>query len=296
MQVTIAKRKLELPGPYLDWMEEDNGISGDYHAMRERIRDKGYLLLRGLLDRELALQSRRQMLEILSDAGALKPDEPLMDAVAQEGSKGGFKGGVNALTQVPAFSELISGKPIMEFFSELLGGPALTFDYRWLRIVAPGSATAAHYDIVYMGRGTLNLYTLWTPLGDISLEQGPLAVLDGSHRFDRVKETYGKMDVDRHQFAGSFSNDPIEIVDKHGGIWKTSEFSAGDVLIFGMFTMHASLRNESNTFRLSSDTRYQLASEPVDERWIGKKPIAHYRWHKGERVIPTEELREKWKV
>jgi hypothetical protein len=42
-----------------------------------------------------------------------------------------------------------------------------------------------------------------------------------------------------------------------------------------MFTVHASLDNHSNQIRISSDTRYQLASEPVDERWIGENPIAH---------------------
>lgn len=30
-----------------------------------------------------------------------------------------------------------------------------------------------------------------------------------------------------------------------------------------------------DALRLSTDTRYQLASEPVDERWIGENPIAH---------------------
>lgn len=30
-----------------------------------------------------------------------------------------------------------------------------------------------------------------------------------------------------------------------------------------------------NQLRLSTDTRYQLASDPVDERWIGEEPTAH---------------------
>jgi hypothetical protein len=44
-----------------------------------------------------------------------------------------------------------------------------------------------------------------------------------------------------------------------------------------MFTLHCSLDNQSpvNRIRLSSDSRYQLASEPADERWIGADPIAH---------------------
>ena len=49
----------------------------------------------------------------------------------------------------------------------------------------------------------------------------------------------------------------------------------GDVLIFSVFTVHGSLDNQSNEIRLSTDSRYQLASEPLDERWMGEKPPAH---------------------
>ena len=78
----------------------------------------------------------------------------------------------------------------------------------------------------------------------------------------------------------------------HGRLWKTcqtnkqeakaietgkkpADFHAGDVLLFGMYMMHASTDNHSRGFRLSSDTRYQLDSEPVDERWVGKNPPGH---------------------
>ena len=46
-------------------------------------------------------------------------------------------------------------------------------------------------------------------------------------------------------------------------------------MVFSMFKIHTSLDNHSDRIRVSSDTRYQLASEPVDERWIGEHPIAH---------------------
>ena len=146
-----------------------------------------------------------------------------------------------------------------------------------------------------MGRGTKNLLTVWTPLSDISFDMAPLLVLVGSHRFDVLKETYGKMDVDRDHVTGSFSYDPIELVDRYGGQWQTSEFKMGDVVILSMYTMHASLDNTLNRFRLSTDTRYQRADEPVDERWIGENPKAHYAWTKGE-TVPMEEMRQKWGV
>jgi hypothetical protein len=42
-------------------------------------------------------------------------------------------------------------------------------------------------------------------------------------------------------------------------------------------------------------TRYRLTSEPVDERWIGRKPKAHYAWMQGE-TVPMEEARKRWGV
>jgi hypothetical protein len=67
----------------------------------------------------------------------------------------------------------------------------------------------------------------------------------------------------------------VTLREKLGGRWLTTEFRMGDVLTFTMGTVHASLDNHTNRFRLSSDSRYQLASEPIDDRWIGEKPPAH---------------------
>jgi len=42
-----------------------------------------------------------------------------------------------------------------------------------------------------------------------------------------------------------------------------------------MQTIPSSLDNQSPYFRISSDSRYQLATEPADERWIGPNPVGH---------------------
>ena len=63
--------------------------------------------------------------------------------------------------------------------------------------------------------------------------------------------------------------------DTIGGRWLTADYKAGDLLIFTIFTLHTSTNNTTNKIRLSTDSRYQLASEPVDNRWIGENPIAH---------------------
>jgi hypothetical protein len=119
----------------------------------------------------------------------------------------------------------------------------------------------------------------------------------GSNQWQRVIETYGQTDVDRDLTSGAFSSDPAELVERFGGRWATTTFEPGDVVILNMFTMHASLTNNSNKYRISCDTRYQLASEPVDDRWAGKQPKMHDRfWAKDAQLEPTEVSRQRWGV
>jgi hypothetical protein len=58
----------------------------------------------------------------------------------------------------------------------------------------------------------------------------------------------------------------------------------GDLLTFRMDTVHASTDNRTHRIRLSTDTRYQRASEPADERWIGENPIGHSQAGKRGRI------------
>ena len=294
MQVPFGQRELELGGKYIAAdLRDSNELLDDVAALRARMEEDGYLLIRGLYDREQVLGARRALLERINEAGGLAPDAPLMDGVINPDKTAG--GPVKQYTDTPAFRALVESPQIMGFFANFLGGDVLTFDYKWLRIVGTGGGTGAHYDVVYMGRGTKNLYTTWTPLGDITLDMGTLCLCLGSQRFEKVKQTYGQSDVDRDHHQGWFSNDPVEVVDKFGGRWATTEFQAGDALIFGMFMMHASLKNTTNRYRISSDTRYQLATDPVDERWVGESPIAHYAWMKEPaKMVPMEVARKQW--
>lgn len=291
----MGKQEMELGGERLGTLRDANDLLGDNAALHARMKEDGYLLIRGLHNPDNVRAARRVVLENLQANNQIDDSHPLDEGVARPGAKGGFLGGAKAVTHTPEFLSVVEGREVMDFFAEFLEAPVLTYDYKWLRAVQPGSFTGAHYDVVYMGRGTKNVYTTWTPLGDVPYEKGPLALLVGSHRFQRLKETYGEMDVDRDHVEGWFSNNPLEVLDKFGGQWQTTEFQAGDALIFGMYTMHGSIENTSDYFRLSCDTRYQRADEPVDERWIGENPIAHYAWYKGE-MVTMEEMRSRWGV
>ena len=295
MKLMMGQDELELGGKYLSTLRDANDLIDDMDAIHRRMDEDGYLLIRGLQNTEKVKAARQVVLDNLKANDQLDLDQPADIGVAAPGKKGRFLGGAKQVTHTPEFLSVVESPEIMKFFEAFLDGPVLTYDYKWLRAVGPGDNTGAHYDVVYMGRGTKSLYTVWTPLGEVSYDMGPLVILVGSHQFDAVKETYGKMDVDRDHVTGHFTNEPIDMVNQYGGQWQTSEFHPGDVIIVGIYTMHGSLNNLTNRYRISTDTRYQLETEPVDERWIGQDPIAHYAWTEGE-TVSMEEARKQWGV
>ncbi len=296
MKVSMGRFELETNSRYMTELRDANDVLHDTDALRERLENDGYLLIRGFHDRDKVLKARRNMLSKLQKMGRLMPDTELEDGIIGPEAKDAFFGGFRDKLKedMPDLVELSESERVMKFFDRLLGGPSITYDYKWPRAVAKGGNTGAHYDIVYMGRGTKRLYTVWTPLGDVPLQAGPLVVCLGSQHFERVKSTYGQLDVDRDNVQGGWlSEDPYEVVEKFGGQWATTNFAAGDAIIFGMFLLHGSLNNTTDRYRLSMDTRYQLASEPADERWYGKNAKGHYNWGKGD-MKTMEQARKEW--
>jgi hypothetical protein len=259
-------------------------------AMRKQIEDDGYLLLRGLLDPLKVLASRRKVLEQLDAAGHLDLSAPLMEGKFRPGADINCFRPELAQNDNTELQELLYAPDgeLMQFFHRFLGGQVLHYDFTWLRCLANGPGTASHCDIVYMGRGTPRLFTAWVPLGTADFQTGGLCVLEGSHRNERLQQTYCKRDVDSYcenrtddkalksyGNNGWLSDDPNKIRRQLGNRWLVAEYEPGDMVVFGMNLVHGGLDNVSDRLRLSSDSRYQLASEPVDERWVGENPPGH---------------------
>ncbi|MBI3829167.1 MAG: phytanoyl-CoA dioxygenase family protein [Planctomycetes bacterium] len=295
----LAKRDVKLDGRELGLLRESNDLLDDVSALRARMEEDGYLLLRGVLPESEVLGARRAVLEHLDAQNQVERSHALMDGFRAPSAKGAYLGGRREVTHSPGFLALAESQTLFDFYGRFFAEPAMTINYKWLRAVGAGDSTSPHYDVVYMGRGTtVRLFTSWIPLGDVGLEDGPLAVLKGSHNlpsYQRVRETYGRADVDRDNIESFFSHDPLEITARYGGQWQTTAFRAGDLLLFGMFTMHGAISNMSERFRLSTDLRFQPVSEPLDERWIGDTPLANYGWRKTP-AVPLEVSRKEWNV
>jgi hypothetical protein len=271
-------------------LRDSSDAADDFVELRRRFSEDGYLYMKGYLDRGEVLTARASLTERLAAAGVIDSSRPHIEGFAAPGGGYVFKPEVTK-NNVAVQTLLYSGR-LVEFYRQFFDEEVSHYDFTWLRAIGPGKGTNPHCDLPYMGRGTHRHMTCWLPYGDISYELGGLMVLEGSHQRLDLLEKYVYRDVDafcenkaadaanaksgKWTFSGTLSHHPPMVRNKFGGRWLTTEYQPGDFLTFGMFLVHASLDNRTeNRLRISSDSRYQRASEPIDERWIGANPPGH---------------------
>ncbi len=268
-------------------LRSSNEILHDREALCQRMDEDGYLLLRGLLDKRAVGAARLEIIEKLADVGEIDTDRPLWEAFASgvsrrdAVSRSAFE---YSLRTGEALNTLCRQGKMIDFYEHLLGGQVYPPDYIWVRAMPSGRSTPPHIDWVFMNHGTRTLYTSWIPLGDVPRLHGSLMILEGSHK-EVIHDKYADVDVDRDTQleqplrCGVLGRDPVEIQQHFGGRWLAGDFRLGDVLVFSTFTIHCSLDNQTSgsdsRIRLSCDTSYQLATDPLDERWIGPNPPRH---------------------
>jgi hypothetical protein len=289
LELYSCGEKLDSSPGSLGHLRDANDLLPNSARLQQRMTEDGYLFLRGLLPREDVLAARRRTLEQLQAEGQLDPSAPLMDGIPKPGVSLFFKPELAQKNNAPLQSLLYAEDgALMRFFRHFLSGEVRHFDFTWLRCISPGLGTPSHCDVVFMGRGTHQLYTAWVPLGDIDFAAGGLMILEGSHRDQDLQQTYATRDVDSYcendpddeartanGYNGWLSESPTELRKARGGRWLVSEYEVGDIVIFSINLAHGGMDNRSNRIRLSSDSRYQLGSEPVDERWVGANPPGH---------------------
>lgn len=283
--------KLDPSPDCFGWFRDSRSLLDDPPAIRTRFAEDGYVYLTSALDRDAVDHARGRMLEQLDELGMLQPGAPVSDGIArtpwQPQSVHNLIHGNHPLQKL-----LYAGR-MLEIHELLFGASIRHFDFTWIRAIGPGRGTAPHADAVYMGRGTQRLVTAWTPLMEIPLQVGGLIVMLGSHRIRRLRK-YFAYDVDSfcenqpdreakdvHGWVGPLGDgklgeNPAMLQKAIGLPWLTAEtYRPGDLLIFSLQTLHASLDNSSDRVRLSTDSRYQPADEPADPRWVGPDPAGH---------------------
>jgi len=326
--VRLGVKDIVFPSSELSQIEDSSSylsLDDGGESLRRVFSRDGFVYLRGALGRGNVLCAREAVIEHLSTKGGVfKEGAPgvLLDACGLGCLP--MMEGRNGVTHDPRVAGVLEGEPLKGAVGKLLALPPeslRTFDYKWLRAMPRKVFTGVHCDSVYMSRGSPNLLTCWIPFEEAAtLELGALALYKGSHRatggLKKLRETYGAMDTESEPgFVGSgwLTDNPNDVTsldseksqDQQRG-WVSGDFSAGDVIIFGMHTLHMSTANLTDNVRISCDVRWQSAGEPIDERYTGsegelrEKQLARkaggaWATGKGEGdEVTMQDLRKRW--
>lgn len=246
--------------------------------LQERLRNEGYLLLRQALDYEQVMAARQEILEALVEVGEIHP--PAIEGIFTGTSRRherpeGLGAFWKSVSDGPAIRQLTHGGQLRRIMDQVLGEPGRPQDYIFLRVAVPGRSTGLHYDHPFFARGSQRIHTVWLALGEVTVEQGPLVVVEGSNRFSDLIERAGAIDYNSTSSPKVMVDPhPVELARQRRTKLLTADFRPGDLVVFGMHTLHGSLDNRSQAgrVRLSCDIRFQPAADPLDDRYFGPDP------------------------
>lgn len=283
--LTSDKYTLSTDPKRLGWL-----VSSDpkrpIEELQAQFAEQGYLWLKGLLNRDKVLWFRERYFEAMQEAGLLLADSKPRDGLYSEGqvNQQAINKAKAELVRSSAYESFCLSDEIWQFYERLLGSAVYLHKRKLLRHVPPQTtiATGAHYDLVYLRGGTDSVCSSWIPLGDITVEMGGLVYLENSHHIGREMEAefsrksaelprekqisaYNKY-MDK---SGWLTKDLPSLAERTDSRWLMANYEAGDMIIHGAYTIHASTNNVDiqGRLRLSTDIRYQRLREEIDTRW-----------------------------
>lgn len=236
-------------------LRESSDRRGDYQALRDRIATDGYVFFRGLLDPDQVRAVGRAGLSHLQRSGWTAPGRPAESAPAQlpvraVRMRDAFRdAGYRRIVADPAFNQIPLAAALADVMAQILGPYGFCYPLKIPRVVypsrlvprSPGNVVHKDYTSVQ------DMFTCWVPLGEVPASLGGLAVQPGSQRWTRVRYR------------------PLERLEPG---WLTTDYRAGDVLVFHCLTTHAALPNREDRLRLSAEYRWQLADQPAPRRMV----------------------------
>jgi ectoine hydroxylase-related dioxygenase (phytanoyl-CoA dioxygenase family) len=267
-----------VPSSLIHEMPDSASLLDNPKALRARLAEDGYLFLKGVVDRDTIGAARREVFERLVEVGEIKA--PAEAGIATGESRrtelqpdlGKFW---KSVSEGPKLRAASNGRDMHRIMSLVFGETARPQDYIFLRAGAVGRATGLHFDYPFFTRAHDKVATVWLPIGDVPVSDGPIVVVEGSHHYRDLIDPMIGFDISKdNSRKADFGADAITFAEQRGTRLLTQNFQAGDVALFGMYTAHGSLDNHSTIgrVRLSCDLRWQPESLPLDERYFGANP------------------------
>ncbi len=255
-------------------------------TLREQLNAEGYIWLKDFLDKDFVLDLRRRYFEMFETSGFLAAGTDPVEGIYTTGDydKQLVRERAIEFVRWASYEAFCYAPRIWKYYEAFLGGPVYLHKRKIVRhtTVDDTSSTGAHYDLTYLRGGTDSVLTSWIPIGDIPVEMGGLVYLEGSHTYGRQAEAefsaknrelppeerisaYNRNMVN----SGWLSKDLPSLADRLNARWLAADYETGDMVIHTAYMIHAATVNTSpeRRVRLSTDIRYQLVREPIDERW-----------------------------
>ena len=261
VQLRVDWAEMNVEELQLEPMYEANELLGDPAAIQARLDQDGYLFFRGVIDPDLLLGLRDQLTRILADEGWIEDGPRRMEARAitrprREGQPK-FFAAHDRIMKLECLHSLAHNSQLMDVMRQALGDSVFPHPLCITRLIFPDTrelSTPPHQDFPN-NQGTPKLTAAWIPLGDCSIEDGSLAVKEGSHKF-------GVLPLDFHLGAGN--RQAVLSEEVKACRWVAADFKLGDILLFPSLTVHRALDNKNvDKMRLSVDFRYQLEGEAL---------------------------------
>ena len=299
MKALISGKKI--PNSLLGSLNETDFSKCNETDFRNALENDGYLFFRNIVNSDWIKTARNDVFKKLREVNELK--DPYTHGIFSGNSerdkiyndRGKFWESVSSLESL---RKITNGKKLEDVFSKIFGRPSIGYDFIFLRAVAGGKFTHMHCDTGFFTRKTKQVLTCWLVFTKITLDKGPLFIVEGSHKFNDIKEQYFDFDVAVHKNKkATIDTHPADFAEERNSRLLTAEFEPGDVLIFGMHTIHGTFENHAkdNKIRLTCDIRFQPKNEPRDPRYFGPKPGGTTGIGYGE-LNSARPLNEEWHI
>ena len=292
---------VKVPNSLLSELKETNLKNTTDEKLRQTLNDNGYLFLRNVIEKNDITKARNDVFEKLKNVDEL--EDPFTEGIWSGRSRrdelhkdrGVFWEDVS---NTESLRKITNGNNLETVFSRIFGISSIGFDFIFLRAVSGVKFTHMHCDAGFFTRKTQKVLTCWLVFTDITIEKGPLFIIEGSHKFSDIKTKYKGFDVDIHKhMKATIDKNPITFAQERNTKILTTQFNPGDALIFGMYTVHGTFENYANDkkIRLTCDIRFQPNNELKDPRYFGRKPTGTTGAGYGE-LNSARPLNEDWHV
>lgn len=229
----------------------------DSFDLKKEMDEYGYVLIRDLFPIEDTRSLLREITEVLRIAGWLNARGNPTDRVANMAfacadDDSAYKDVYGKVFGLRSFHALPHDYRLRRIMTTLTGPELLVHPKSAARLVFPNfdrGIIHAHQDHTAVA-GDAESFTAWLPLHNCPLQQGPLRILEGSHRFG-MQPTVCQTGY-------------ISPGTEQGTRWVGGGINAGDLLLFHSLTVHEASPNLSDKLRISMDFRFQSYTRVVN--------------------------------